>query len=121
MMIVDVDSLLAMDQARKVELELVLLARRVRTLHFAELALEARGNDAIDVPTVDALNIPVVLAVEKVEQGREAVAVLEAQPTAVAELKSPFDLAAEQCRVPVPWLFGIVGESLGRPKGHRPV
>ena len=48
-----VDGLLAMDQAGKVELELVLVARRVRTLHLAELTLEARGDDAIDVAAVD--------------------------------------------------------------------
>jgi hypothetical protein len=114
-----VDGLLAMDQAGKVKLELVLIARRVRTLHLAELTLEARGDDAIDVAAVNALDVPAVLPVEKIEQGREAVAVLEAQATAVAEVEGPFDLAAEQRRVPVPRLFGIVAEPFGRPKGGR--
>jgi hypothetical protein len=114
-----VDGLLAMDQAGKVKLELVLIARRVRTLHLAELALEARGDDAIDVTAVDALDVPAVLAVEKIEQGREAVALLEAQATAVAEIEGPFDLAAEQCCVPVPRIFRIVAEPRGRSKGIR--
>jgi hypothetical protein len=84
-----------MDQAGKVELELVAVARGVGTLHFAELALEAGSQDPVRLPRIDLANVAVVLPVEQVEEEGKAVAVLEAHAAAVANLEGPLDLSRE--------------------------
>ena len=106
--------LVAVDELREVELELVLLARRVRALHLAQLALEARVHHAVGLAGGDLRDVAVVLAVDQVEQHREAVAVLEAHAAAVAQLEGPRDLLRERRLVPVLRLVGIVGEPVRR-------
>ena len=84
--------LVAMHQLREVELKLVPDARRVRTLHFAQLALEALIHDAVGLVRRDLARIAFVLLIQELEQVRERIAVLEAHATAIAQLEGALDL-----------------------------
>jgi hypothetical protein len=104
----------AVDQRREVQLEGVTLAPRVGALHLAELALEAGAEDPLRLRRRDAPDVPIVGPVQEREEGGEDVAVLEAQPAAVADLEGPEDLPAERGRLPVDGLVRLVGEPGGR-------
>ena len=106
--------LVAVDELREVELELVLVARGVGALHLAQLALEAGVHHAVGLAGGDLVDVALVLLVDQLEQDREAVAVLEAHAAAVTQLEGARQLLLQRLGVPVLRLFGIVGEAVGR-------
>ncbi len=108
-----VDPAPAVDELREVELELVAVARRVRALDLAQLALEAGVHHRGHVGGVEPVHVAVAPVVEGVEQPREAVAVLEAHPAAVTDLEGAPDLSLERRRIPVARVGRVVAESPG--------
>src|SRR6185369_9526044 len=100
----------AMHQFWKVEPKLVTVALGVRTLDFAQLALKARVHDGLSLGGGNLPDITLILIVEQREQRRKRIAVLEAQPATVANLKCPFDFFVEPARLPVLLLGRIVGQ-----------
>ena len=90
----------AVDQLGEVELELVLVTRRVRALDLAELALEAGVHHRLLLRGGDLLDVAVVPLVDGLEEQREAVAVLEAHAAAVTDLEGAVDLAGQRLRLP---------------------
>ena len=111
--------LVAVHELREVELVLVLVPRRVRALHLAQLALEAGVHHPVRLGGGELADVAVVLLVDEVEQDREAVAVLEAHAAAVADLEGPRDLLLQARGVPVARLLGVVGKPVGRLVGNR--
>jgi hypothetical protein len=105
--------LVAVDEPREVELELVAVARRVRALDLAQLALEAEVHDAVRLRRVEPLRVAVVLPVYLFVERREGVAVLEAHATSVADLEDARRLLAQRARVPVDRLGRVVREPVG--------
>ncbi len=83
----------AMNQLRKVELKFMVIARSIRTFHFAELALKTRLHDRPGLLVGQPLHTPVVFVVDQIEEHREGVAVLEAHTTAMADLKNAGNLS----------------------------
>src|SRR5205823_15103269 len=82
----------AVDERGEVELELVPFAARVRALDLAELALEAEVHDTVGLRGRHAAHVAPVLLVDETEEGREGVAVLEAETTPVTDLVRALDL-----------------------------
>jgi hypothetical protein len=100
----------AVDQLGEVELPGVLVARRVRALHLAELALEAGVHHLHRLLGRDPVGVAVVLLVDGLEEEREAVAVLEAHAAAVTDLEGALHLGVDRLRLPVDLVGGVVGE-----------
>jgi hypothetical protein len=85
------------------------LARRVRAVDVAELALEALVDDPVLLRWREPARILVVVAVDHLEQRRERGAELEAQPAAVAQVVDPRQLAADVGLVDVEGVMRVVG------------
>ena len=111
--------LVAVNELREIELELVPVALGVRALHLAELALEAGVHDPPGLHGGDLANVAVVRVVQNLEEIRKAVAVLEAHSAAVADLEGAGDLFLESLPVPVAAVFGVVGQAIGGLVGDR--
>src|SRR5262249_9514244 len=107
----------AVDEGGEVELELVVLAASVRALDLAQLALEAEVHDAVGLRPAQAPHVARVLLVDQAEEGRERVAVLEAETTPVTDLEGALHLLGERGRIPVLGFRRVVGEAVGRPIG----
>src|SRR5205814_9552457 len=99
----------AVDERGEVELELVPIASRVRTLHLAELALEAGVHDGRGLRRADPAHVTLVARVDQREERRERVAVFEAEAAAVADLERAPHVAVERVRVPLLRLRRAVG------------
>ena len=104
----------AVDELREIQLKFVLVARRVRALHLAELALEARVHDALGVERRQLPNVAIVLVVDGAKQDGKRVAVLEAHATAVADLEDALDFFVERVFVPVFLLGRVVAQPVSR-------
>ena len=83
----------AQHEAGEVEVPLA-LARDVRAVHVAELAVEAFVDDLVLLGRAHATGVLVVVPVDVVEERRERRAELEAQATAVAQVVDPGQLLA---------------------------
>jgi len=84
--------LVAMDEPREIQFEFMIVTLCVRALDLAQLALKAGVHDRARLGGGDAANIAIVLLVQQRKKRWEAVAVLEAEPAAVADLERPPDL-----------------------------
>ena len=73
----------------------LVLARHVRAVDVAELALEALVDDLVLLGRRQPAAVLVVVAVDQLEQRRERRAELEAQPAAVTQVVDPRQLLAE--------------------------
>jgi hypothetical protein len=104
-----------MDQLGEIQLECMLVRWGVRALHFAELALETRVDHGLSVVARELSDISIVLLVDGFEEDGEAVAVLEAHPTPMADLENSREFFLQCLGVPVFGLGGIVAQSGG---GH---
>jgi hypothetical protein len=113
--------LVAVHELGEIELERVAVARRVRALHLAQLALEAGVHHRARLARVELAHVAVVALVDEAEQRRERVAVLEAHATAVADFEHARDLAREPRLVPVLRLDRVVRQSRRGSVGHRRV
>ena len=101
-----------MHQLWEVEPKLVPVALGVRALDFAQFALKARVHDGTRLGGSYLPDIAVILFVQKRKKRRERIAVLEAEPAAVAYLERSLDLLVERTRFPVLLFGGIVGQSI---------
>ncbi len=110
-----------MDQLGKVELVLVPVTHRVRTLHFAELALKALVHDVRGLLRRELPHIAGMALIDEGEERRETVAILEAEPASVTDLEGAFDLLVERYRVPVLLVRGVIGEPVRGLIRDRPV
>src|SRR5688572_10510954 len=105
--------IVTMNQLGEVDLELVIVSRRVRTLDLTQLALEAGIHDRPGFRSRYLRDVTVVLVVEKREETRERVAILEAKPAAMTDLEDARDFFLERFGIPVDGLAGGVRESVG--------
>ena len=93
------DRLVALHQARKIELELMAIAGRVGTSDLAHLAQVAEVDDVAFFLAAEKPNVAIV-AVDRVEQRWERRAQIEAQPAALADVEDAGDLLVEAFRGP---------------------
>ena len=107
----------AVDQVRKVELELVALLRGVRAGELALLALEAAREHLALLAAGQGAGVAVLDLVDDLEEILEGVAVLEAHPAPVADVEGAVELGAEALRIEVTRLSRVVTE-VG-PRQHR--
>ena len=108
------DRVVAVHELREVELELVPVPGGVRALHLTELALKASVHDALRLERRQLADIAVVLVVDRREQDRKRVTVLEAHAAAMADLEDALDFLLERVFVPVLRLAGVVTQPIGR-------
>jgi hypothetical protein len=101
-----------MHELRKIHLKLVPVTGRVRALNLTELALKAGVHDPLRVDRRHLANVAVVL-VDRGEQDRERVTVLEAHTTAMADLEDALDFFVERVFVPVLLFARVVTEPVG--------
>jgi hypothetical protein len=74
-----------MEQFRKVELEFVFVARCVRALNFAELALKALIDDLVFMRFLKFANVTIAV-VNRLEKVGEGVTELKAHPATMTDL-----------------------------------
>ena len=111
----EVDRSTSVNQGGEVEQEFVLLARRVRALDLAQLALETGVQGRVQGGDGQALDVA-VLGINGIEEDRKGAAVLEAHSAAVADFDGPFKLDLHLSSVPVDLVGGVVGQPIG---GHE--
>ena len=103
------DRLVALHEAREVELELMPVARRVGASNLAHLAVVAEVDDVAFLLGGELTNVAVVLVVDGIEQRRERRAQIEAQPAALADVEDARDFLVEALAAPVLRLGRVVG------------
>ena len=101
------------NQLGEIDLELVPVTWRVGALHLAQLALEAGIHDPLGIERRHFTDIAVVLVVDRREEDRKRVAVLEAHAAAMADLEDALELFAERAFVPVLVFTGVVAQPIG--------
>ena len=95
-------------QSREVDGPLVLIGH-VRAVDVAELAVEAEVDDLVLLGGREPGRVLIVVPIDHLEQRRERVAELEAQPAAVTEVVDAGELLAEVTLVHVPRVERVVG------------
>ena len=81
---------------------------RVRAVDVAELAVEAEIDDLVLLVRREPRRVLIVVTIDHLEQRRERVAELEAQPAAVTEVVDAGELLAEITLVDVPRVERVV-------------
>jgi hypothetical protein len=102
-----------MHELGKIELKLVIFARRVGTLDLTELALKACIHHFLGFLPGKRAYVPIVFVVDEFEKMREGIAVLEAHATAMTDLKCTQNLFVERLSIPVFLFRGVVGQAVG--------
>jgi hypothetical protein len=101
------------DESREIELELMIVSRGVGALDFTKFALKTGIHHPCRLFRLDLANVAVVALVQEVEKDGEAVAILEAHSTSVADLECTRDFFVQSLFVPISIVLRVVAQPIG--------
>jgi hypothetical protein len=87
------------------------IARRIRTLNFAELALKAAIHNFVNTLPGKFRDVAIVVIIQQGEQIRKAIAKLKAHPAAITDLKHPLGFLTQGSLIPIRRVIGIVAHA----------